>query len=104
MAPVRRDPPGGVRGGGGAVKVGFDVSPLVQTRAGTARYVTGLASELERLRGIELARLGFGGPGRPAALARDVLWYPALLPLQARALGVLHCTTYRAPLRARVPV
>ena len=85
-------------------RVGLDLSPLVQTRAGTARYVTGLAQELERLPGIELRRLTFGGPGRAAALARDTLWYGALLPLRARGLDVLHCTTFRAPFRASVPV
>jgi glycosyltransferase involved in cell wall biosynthesis len=83
--------------------VGFDVSPLVQTRAGTARYVEGLGAALERLPDLELARLSFGGPGRAAALARDLVWYLALLPLR-RGLDVLHCTTYRAPLRSRTPV
>ena len=83
--------------------VGFDVSPLVQTRAGTARYVEGLCPALERLPDVELRRLSFGGPGRATALARDLVWYLALLPLR-RGLDVLHCTTYRAPLRSRTPV
>jgi glycosyltransferase involved in cell wall biosynthesis len=85
------------------VNVGFDVSPLVQTQAGTARYVQGLGAALERLPDVRLSRLSFGGPGRPAALARDLVWYLALLPLRA-GLDVLHCTTYRAPLRSRTPV
>jgi glycosyltransferase involved in cell wall biosynthesis len=87
------------------MKVGLDVSPLVQTRAGTARYVTGLAAELERVAGLELTPLGFGRGGRAWALARDLLWFPALLPVRARRLGldVLHCTTYRAPSRQLVP-
>jgi glycosyltransferase involved in cell wall biosynthesis len=87
------------------VRVGFDVSPLVQDRAGTARYVSGLAGELESVPGLELVRVGFGGPGRASALARDTLWYPGLLPLRARRLrlDLLHCTTYRAPLRQLVP-
>jgi len=49
--------------------VGFDVSPLVQTRAGTARYVEGLGAALERLPDVQITRLSFGGPGRAAALA-----------------------------------
>jgi glycosyltransferase involved in cell wall biosynthesis len=85
------------------VNVGFDVSPLVQTQAGTARYVRGLGAALERLPDVRLSRLSFGGPGRPSALARDLVWYLALLPLRA-GLDVLHCTTYRAPLRSRTPV
>ena len=85
------------------MKVGFDVSPLLQTQAGTARYVTGLVEELERLPGVDVSRLSFGGSGRVWALARDLAWYLALLPLRARDLDVLHCTTYRAPLAARVP-
>ncbi|HEV8250542.1 MAG TPA: glycosyltransferase family 1 protein [Gaiellaceae bacterium] len=85
------------------MNVGFDVSPLVQTQAGTARYVEGLGAALERLPDLELRRLSFGGSGRAAALARDLLWYLALLPLRT-GLDVLHCTTYRAPLRSRTPV
>jgi glycosyltransferase involved in cell wall biosynthesis len=88
------------------VKVGFDTAPLVQTQAGTARYVTGLARALERVPGLELSRLSFGGASKLSALARDTLWYLALLPLQATQAGldVLHCTTFRAPLASRVPV
>jgi glycosyltransferase involved in cell wall biosynthesis len=85
------------------VKVGFDVSPLVQTQAGTARYVQGLGEALERVPDLDLTRLSFGGSGRAAALARDLAWYLALLPLRG-GLDVLHCTTYRAPLRSRTPV
>jgi alpha-1,3-rhamnosyl/mannosyltransferase len=86
------------------IRAGIDVAPLVLTRAGTARYVTGLVGALERRGDVELERLTWGGPSRLAALVRDVAWYPAGLPLAARRLGVLHCTTFRAPLRARVPV
>jgi glycosyltransferase involved in cell wall biosynthesis len=85
------------------VRVGFDVAPLVQDRAGTARYVRGLAAALERLPEVELHPLAFGGPGRAWALARDVAWYPAVLPLR-RDVDLLHCTTYRAPLRGRAPI
>jgi glycosyltransferase involved in cell wall biosynthesis len=88
------------------VRVGLDVSPLVQTRAGTARYVRGLLHALEGRPEIELCPLAFGGRGKLAALARDTAWYFALLPWAARSarLDVLHCTTFRGPPRSRVPL
>jgi glycosyltransferase involved in cell wall biosynthesis len=86
------------------IRAGIDLAPLVLTRAGTARYVTGLAGALERRGDVALERLTWGGPSRLAAIVRDVAWYPAGLPLAARRLDVLHCTTFRAPPRARVPV
>jgi len=88
------------------MNVGFDVSPLLQTQAGTARYVTGLGEALQRVPGVRLTRLSFGGSTRASALARDLAWYLALLPRQAARAGldVVHCTTYRAPLRSRVPM
>jgi glycosyltransferase involved in cell wall biosynthesis len=78
------------------VRVGLDVSPLVQTRAGTARYVRGL------LRHLNVQRLSFGGRSRAATLARDALWYPAL-GLRG-GLDVLHCPSFRGPPAARVPL
>jgi glycosyltransferase involved in cell wall biosynthesis len=84
------------------VRVGIDVSPLRQTRAGTARYLNGLLPHLERL--VEVERLAWGGPGRATAVARDALWYPVVLPLRARGVDVLHCPSFRAPVRAPVPL
>ena len=81
------------------MRVGLDVSPLVQTRAGTARYVEHLLAELP-----ELVPLRFGGPGRTATIARDVWWYPVGLPRAVRGLDVLHCPTFRAPLRSAIPL
>jgi glycosyltransferase involved in cell wall biosynthesis len=81
------------------MRVGIDVSPLVQTRAGTARYVEHLLATLP-----ELVPLRFGGRSRLATALRDLWWYPVALPLAARGLDVLHCPTFRAPLRARVPL
>jgi glycosyltransferase involved in cell wall biosynthesis len=81
------------------MRVGIDVSPLDQTRAGTARYVQAL---LDRL--AELEPLRFGGRGRAATLVRDLWWYPIRLPRAARGLDVLHCPTFRAPLRSPVPL
>ena len=80
-------------------RVGIDVSPLVQTQAGTARYLRALLERTEYER-----RLAWGGPGRPATVARDLWWYPHGLPHDARGLDVLHCPTFRGPVRSRVPV
>jgi glycosyltransferase involved in cell wall biosynthesis len=82
------------------MRVGIDVSPLVQTRAGTARYIRGL------LEHNEYERLSFGGSGRLAALTRDAYWYPLALPRAARKrrLSVLHCPTFRGPFQSAVPV
>ena len=79
------------------MKVGLDVSPLDQTRAGTARYV----SSLEERTGVELVPLRRGGSGRAAAVYRDAVWYPLTLPRLARSanVDVLHCPTFRGPLR-----
>ena len=87
------------------MKVGLDVAPLLQTRAGTARWVSGLQRGLERRSDVDVVPLTWGGRGRWTAVARDVLWYPALLPLAAARSGadVLHCTIFRAPPRSRVP-
>jgi glycosyltransferase involved in cell wall biosynthesis len=87
------------------VKVGLDVAPLLQTRAGTARWVNGLRRGLEAREDVEVIPLSWGGEGRMTAVARDVLWYPALLPRAAgrAAVDVLHCTIFRAPPRSRVP-
>ena len=85
--------------------MGLDVAPLLQTRAGTARWVKGLRGELDARDDVSVTPLSWGGPGRLTAVARDVLWYPALLPRTASRTGVdvLHCTIFRAPPRAKVP-
>jgi glycosyltransferase involved in cell wall biosynthesis len=85
------------------VKVGVDVSPLRQTAAGTARHVNGLLGALALRDGIEVKPLAFGGPGRLASVVRDTAWYFAGLPLAARGLDVLHCTTFRGPLWSPAP-
>jgi glycosyltransferase involved in cell wall biosynthesis len=86
------------------MNVGVDVAPLVLDTAGTARYVRGLVAALEGRDDVNVRTLTWGGRGRATAAIRDVAWYPIGLPLQARRLDVLHCTTFRAPPVARVPV
>jgi glycosyltransferase involved in cell wall biosynthesis len=85
------------------VRVAVDTSPLAQTRAGTARYLNGLLRGLERRDDVVVRRIAFGGPGRAAAFVRDALWYPVALPRSARGMDVLHCPTYRGPVRSSVP-
>ena len=85
------------------MRVGVDTSPLIQTRAGTARHVRGLLSALRDRPDLELELLSFGGAGRASSVVRDALWYPVGLSRRARALDVLHCTTFRGPRGARAP-
>ena len=78
------------------MKVAIDVTPLRLTRAGTARYLENIRAR------VDAHELAFGGADRAAVLARELWWYPFRLS----ALGgfdVLHCPTYYAPVRPRVP-
>jgi glycosyltransferase involved in cell wall biosynthesis len=86
------------------MKAGVDVSPLVQTRAGTARHVRGLLGALRGREGVELELLSFGGPGRVSSVVRDAIWYPLGLRRDGRGLDLLHCTTFRGPTGLGVPV
>jgi glycosyltransferase involved in cell wall biosynthesis len=84
------------------VRVALDVSPLRLTRAGSARYVEGLRSSLRGR--VELRELAWGGGGRATAAVRDAVWYPLGLARAARGADILHCPTFRAPLRSCVPL
>jgi glycosyltransferase involved in cell wall biosynthesis len=88
------------------ITVGIDVSALAQTRAGAARYIAGLTRALEEDGSVVLRRYALEGGGRAAAVLRDAAWYPAALPRVAVRDGVdlLHCPTFRAPFRTRVPL
>jgi glycosyltransferase involved in cell wall biosynthesis len=88
------------------MRVGIDVSPLAQTRAGTARYLRALLRELDRRPDVEVRRFAFRGHARPATLARELVWYPAVLPRSARRAGVevLHSPTYRGPFGGKPPL
>src|SRR5829696_4953418 len=85
------------------MRVAIDVSPLVQTRAGTARYLKGLLRELDRREDVTVVRKSFGGGDRASTLARDAVWYPVVLGRE-RGADLLHCPTYRGPLRPRRPL
>jgi glycosyltransferase involved in cell wall biosynthesis len=85
------------------MRVSIEVSPLVQTRAGTARYLKGLLRELERRDDVSVRTRSFGRSDRLSTLARDAIWYPFALGRDADA-DVLHCPTYRGPLRSRLPL
>src|SRR2546425_9039992 len=85
------------------MRIEIDVAPLAQTRAGTARYLNGLIRELERRDDVMVSARSFGGKSRLSTLARDSIWYPFLIGREGTA-DVLHCPTYRGPLRSRVPL
>ncbi len=86
------------------MRTGFDVSPRAQTQAGTARVVDGLLGALTGRPDLDIVPLAFGGGGRIAAAVRDAVWYPVGVARAARGLDLLHCTTFRGPLRSRIPV
>ena len=82
------------------MRVGCDIAPLVQTRAGTARHVRGLLGALRDRPDLDLELLSFGGTGKASSIARDAVWYPVRLGRRTRGLDVLHCTTFRGPSNA----
>ena len=86
------------------MNVAYDVAPLVLDNAGTARYVRGVLDGLRARDDVDVRLVAWGGSGRATAALRDAAWYPVILPLQARRSELLHCTTFRAPLKAPVPV
>src|SRR5438128_8135154 len=88
------------------LRVGIDVSPLALTRAGTARHIRSLLAALKDESTVELRTYSFGGSSRAAVPVRDLGWYLAALPAKARRdrMDVLHCPTFRAPIRSRVPL
>jgi glycosyltransferase involved in cell wall biosynthesis len=86
------------------MRVGVDVSPLIQTRAGTARHIRGLLGALRGRSDLELELLSFGGPGRLSSVVRDAGWYPVGLRRKTARLDVLHCTTFRGPPGSRIPL
>jgi len=86
------------------MRVALDVSPLVQTEAGTARHVRGLVGALADRPELEVVPLSYGGSGRLSTVLRDAVWYPLGISRGSARFDVLHCTTFRGPYRARSPV
>ena len=84
------------------VKVAIDVTPLEQTRAGTARQLHALLPRLERSISVERVRGFSRGPA--GTLWLDLAWYPHVVTRRAAGADVLHCPTYRGPVRSGVPV
>ena len=84
------------------MNVALDVTPLAQTRAGTARYLHALLPRLEHEVGVE--RMSGFSRGRAGTLWLDLAWYPHVLPHEARHADVLHCPTYRGPIHCPVPL
>jgi glycosyltransferase involved in cell wall biosynthesis len=80
------------------LQVALDVTPLAQTRAGTARYLNGLLRELRAREDVRVHPLSFGAAGRHWNVPRDAVWYPLLLGRSASDADVLHCPTYRGPI------
>ena len=80
------------------MRVALDTTPLLQTRAGTARYVRGLRDHLE----AEVVELAFAATSRARTLVADAAWYPRLAA--PSGVDVLHCPTFRGPFRARGPL
>jgi glycosyltransferase involved in cell wall biosynthesis len=74
------------------------MTPLRQTRGGTARYVRGLRDHLS----AEIVELSFPATSRLRTAVCDVAWYPRLRA--PREADVLHCPTFRGPLRATTPL
>jgi glycosyltransferase involved in cell wall biosynthesis len=85
------------------IRAAIDVSPLVQTRAGTARYLKALLRELERRDDVDVSTRSFGRSDRLSTLARDAAWYPFVLGREHDA-DLLHCPTYRGPVRSARPL
>jgi glycosyltransferase involved in cell wall biosynthesis len=85
------------------ISVAIDVSPLAQTRAGTARYLKALLRELGRRDDVDVRTRRFGSSDKLSTLARDAVWYPFVLGRE-RSADVLHSPTYRGPLRPTRPL
>ena len=85
------------------MNVAIDVSPLIQTRAGTARYLNALLHQLRGRDDVDVETVSFGRADRLSTLARDAVWYPFALG-RRRGADVLHCPTYRGPVKSTLPL
>ena len=86
------------------MRVAVDTSPLSLSRTGTARYLNGLLGALARVPDVDVRAHALRGRGRPLVPIRDLGWYLGALPLLARGSDLLHCPTFRAPVRSPRPL
>jgi glycosyltransferase involved in cell wall biosynthesis len=93
VAAERRAPPRGVP----TILVGIDTTPLLQTRAGTARYLRGLLDHLD----VPVKEVSYPATSRVRSVAADVLWYPRL---RVEGADLLHCPSFRGPFSSKVPL
>ncbi|MBV8078975.1 MAG: glycosyltransferase family 4 protein [Actinobacteria bacterium] len=93
MATERRAPSRGVP----PIRVAVDTTPLLQTRAGTARYLRGLLAHLD----MPYGEVRFPATSRARTVVADAIWYPRL---RARDADVLHCPTFRGPFSSPTPL
>ena len=84
------------------MRVAFDVTPLAQTRAGTARYLHALLPRIEQE--VTIDRLSGYARGPLGTMWLDLAWYPHVLPRRALGADVLHCPTYRGPIHTKTPL
>jgi glycosyltransferase involved in cell wall biosynthesis len=80
-----------------AILVGIDTTPLLQTRAGTARYLRGLLDHLD----VPVKEVSYPATSRLRSVAADVLWYPRL---RVEGADLLHCPSFRGPFSSKVPL
>lgn len=89
------------------IRVGLELTGLELDRAGSARAVEGLREALARRDDVEIAP--FAQPSQRAGriargLARELVWFPLILPRRAAGVDLLHCPMPLAPPRPRVPL
>ena len=83
------------------VRVGIDVSPLRQTRAGTARYLLGCSRTSSGSSPSSVSRTAARARRRRSRAMRGGI--PSRCR-GARGLDVLHCPSFRGPVRSRTPL
>jgi glycosyltransferase involved in cell wall biosynthesis len=77
--------------------VGIDTTPLLQTKAGTARYLRGLLAHLE----VPVKEVSFAATSRLRSVAADAIWYPRL---RVEGADVVHCPSFRGPFASKTPL
>lgn len=95
------------------LRVGFELTVCELDRGGTARAARSLQRALLERTDLEVVPIAQPGGRRPRgggrivrALARELTWLPARLPLESRRrkVDLLHCPGPAVPLRSTVPL